>query len=75
MATGISFPPSGLESEEGPGAWGVYRLSSESPVFQGGEVESGCSVLYSLCKNDIQVLRLEHQVCRVPKGRPGPDRL
>jgi hypothetical protein len=53
----------------------IYRLSSESPVLQGGDVESGGSVLSCLCRNDNQVLALEHQVCRVPKGRRGPDRL
>ena len=55
--------------------YSTYRLSSESPVLQGGDVESGCSVLSCLCRTDNQVLALEHQVCRVPKGRRGPDRL
>jgi hypothetical protein len=53
----------------------LYQLSSESCVLQGGFVESGCTMLYCLCGNDNQVLRLEHQVCAVPKGRRGPDRL
>jgi hypothetical protein len=52
-----------------------FRLSSESAVLQGGDGESGCTMLYCLCGNDNQVLRLEHQVCAVPKGRRGPDRL
>jgi hypothetical protein len=39
--------------EIGPG---VYRLSSEDPVLQGGAVESGYTMLYFLCGNDNQVL-------------------
>src|ERR1700678_3853017 len=54
--------------------WRVYRLFSESPILQGGDVESGCTVLYCLCRNDNQVLALEHQVCAIHKGRRGPDR-
>src|ERR1700677_2277952 len=54
--------------------YGIYRLFSESPVLQGGDVESGCTVLYCLCRNDNQVLALEHQVCAIHKGRRGPDR-
>jgi hypothetical protein len=45
------------------------------PRPSGRDAESGCTMLYCLCRDDNQVLALDHQVCRVPKGRRGPDRL
>jgi hypothetical protein len=45
------------------------------PRPSGGDVESGSAMLYCLCMNDNQVLALENQVCVVPNGRRGPDRL
>jgi hypothetical protein len=46
----------------------------KAPSFR-ADAESGCTMLCCLCRGDNQVLAWEHQVCRVPKGRRGPDRL
>jgi hypothetical protein len=45
------------------------------PRPSGRDIKSGCTMSYCLCRGDNQALRMEHQVCRVPKDRRSPDRL
>ena len=53
----------------------TYRLSSESPVLQGGEVKSACTALYFLSRNDTPDSCIEIPSLSTTLGPVRPDRL
>jgi hypothetical protein len=70
------FARSGTESLHAEQSPLSYRLSSESPVLQGGDAERANALRYTaFAGTTTRVLALEYQGCRVPRGRRGPDRL
>jgi hypothetical protein len=74
----MSRPPDargGANDQGGPGRLCDLPVILGKPRPSGRDTESGCTMLYCLCRDDNQVLALDHQVCAVPKGRRGPDRL
>jgi hypothetical protein len=48
-------------------------LGKLHPSGRGSRERMHCAI--ASCRNDNQVLALEHQVCAIHKGRRGPDRL
>jgi len=60
---------------EGAGGSHCLPVILGKPRPSGRNAVSGCTMFDCLCRNDYQVSAFEHQVCRVAKGRRGPDHL